>query len=175
MSNFFSYILARTRYIRWDDDDVCFVPDQHDSATTIFLLGGGWDFHCARKYFFCFLMRRKAKIVFPIMWNWNTFFHKNNTLTYNSFYFTWNVKCMALSVSWHWLLSPLFFQPTSCTIIFSKSIIHVPQFLNLYAAVKMATIAICNGKEWVTTNKKRHKLLINYSTFKRCVKDMTNK
>jgi hypothetical protein len=28
--------------------------------------------------------------------------------------------------------------------------------LNLYAAVKMATIAICNGKEWVATNKKRH-------------------
>jgi hypothetical protein len=26
-------------------------------------------------------MRRKAKIVFPIMWNINTFFHKNNILT----------------------------------------------------------------------------------------------
>jgi len=26
-------------------------------------------------------MRRKATIFFPIMWNRNTFFHKNNTLT----------------------------------------------------------------------------------------------
>ena len=26
-------------------------------------------------------MPRKAKNVFPIMWNRNTFFHKNNTLT----------------------------------------------------------------------------------------------
>jgi hypothetical protein len=45
-------------------------------------------FHCARKVFFrtfpskyFFLMRRKAKHFFPIMWNRNIFFHKNNTLT----------------------------------------------------------------------------------------------
>ena len=31
------------------------------------------------KYFF--LTRRKAKHFFPIMWNRNIFFHKNNTLT----------------------------------------------------------------------------------------------
>ena len=45
-------------------------------------LGGGWDFHCARKlskYFF--LMRRKANIFFRIMWDRNTFVHKNNTLS----------------------------------------------------------------------------------------------
>jgi hypothetical protein len=72
---------------------------------------------------------------------------------------------MALSVSCHWLLSLLFFQPTSCTIIFSKSIIHVPQSLNFHATVKMATIAIWNGKGWVATNKKDISIVNNYSTF----------
>ena len=84
---------------------------------------------------------------------------------------------MALSVSWHWLLSLLFFQPTSHTIILYKSIIHVPQYHNFYAAVKMATIAIFKWQRVSSykNKKKTYKLLINYSTFKRCVKDMTNK
>jgi hypothetical protein len=29
IEQFFSYIMARTYYIRWDDDDVCFELDQH--------------------------------------------------------------------------------------------------------------------------------------------------
>jgi hypothetical protein len=37
---FFSYIMARTSYIRWDDDNICFVLDQHalldiDSARSL--------------------------------------------------------------------------------------------------------------------------------------------
>jgi hypothetical protein len=29
MSNFLSYFMARTSYIGWDDEDICFVLDQH--------------------------------------------------------------------------------------------------------------------------------------------------
>jgi len=28
-AQFFSYIMVRTSYIQWDDNDVCFVLDQH--------------------------------------------------------------------------------------------------------------------------------------------------
>ena len=75
------YIIVRKRYnfMRW-----CW----WNKATTIFSSGGAWDFHCARRYFFrtflskyFFLMRRKVKMFFPIKWNRNTVFHKNNTLT----------------------------------------------------------------------------------------------
>ena len=57
-------------------------------ATTISYLGGAFDFHCARKHFsepssvkIFFSHEKESKNVFPIMWNRNTFFHKNNTLT----------------------------------------------------------------------------------------------
>jgi hypothetical protein len=63
------------------------------------------------KYFF--LMRRKAKNCFPIMWNRNTFFHKNNTLSTqiqqrniffssrwrHNFFFSYNAKSNFFSVS----------------------------------------------------------------------------
>ena len=29
MSNFAAYIMAKTSYIRWDDDDILFVLDQY--------------------------------------------------------------------------------------------------------------------------------------------------
>ena len=29
MQQFVSYIMARARYFQWDDDEVCFVFDQH--------------------------------------------------------------------------------------------------------------------------------------------------
>jgi hypothetical protein len=31
----FSYIMARTSYMKWKDDDVCFVLDQHASASSL--------------------------------------------------------------------------------------------------------------------------------------------
>ena len=50
--------------------------------------GGGWDFHCAWNFFFLnlpqskyFFLLKTAKNCFLFMWNKNTFFHKNNTLT----------------------------------------------------------------------------------------------
>jgi hypothetical protein len=46
-------------------------------------VGMGWDFHCARKNFFQNLPQ--STYFFLIMWNRNTFFHENNTLTYIHF------------------------------------------------------------------------------------------
>ena len=62
------------------------IVHKHPLGNNHFLIcgGEGWDFHCflkkkfqnlpQSKYFF--LMRKKAKNVFPIRWNRGTFIHK---------------------------------------------------------------------------------------------------
>ena len=101
---------------------------------------GCWDFHCARKFFFrTFLSQNifyswegKQNIIFPIMWNRNTFFH-NKFLAGDSIIFL-----SATMQNLHFFFSQLGYQ----NIFFLKIWAPTPDTKMVFALVLMNQLKV---------------------------------